>query len=121
MGLETVVRPIVVTDFRPTPRRILPPSDDNAISIDGGSSHIVTLSHTQSASWSHTVETETHRTYDVMRIHNPDNDEQFVDDEVIKKIKFKGVDGKIRKVTYTDPPAQDNIEILEEDQERDHS
>lgn len=121
MGLETVIRPVTSRDFRPTAKPLVAPSDDNPITIDGGTAQLIALNHSANYSWSHQSETEVERTYDVMRIHNPDDEDQFVDDEVITKIKLRGADGSIRKVRYNDPPAQDNIELLSEDNKRSNS
>lgn len=118
MGLETIVRPINNKDFQPTARPLIEPSDDNPITIDGGTAQLISLNHSANYSWSHQSEKEVERTYDVMRIHNPDDEDQFVDDEVVKKIKLRGADGNIRKVNYGDPPEADNIEIRERDQKR---
>lgn len=118
MGLETVIRPVVSPDFRPQPRRVLPPSDENGITIDGGTSQLVNLSHNANYSWSHTVEREVERTYSVFRIHNPDDNEQFVDDEVITKMKRVGIDGSITKIKYGIPDEGDNVELLDSGRKR---
>lgn len=121
MGLETIVRPVTSKDFRPTAKRSLPPTDDNPVSFDGGTGRLIDLNHSANYSWSHTVERETERTYDTLRIHNPDDSSQFVDDEVITKIRYRNWDGNIRKVRLTDPPEQDNIEIISRDNTRSNS
>lgn len=121
MGLETVIRPIASRDFRPTAKPLVEPSDDNPITIDGGTAQLINLNHSANYSWSHISEREVERTYDVMRIKNPEDASQYIDDEVITKIKLRGIDGTTRKVRYADPPEADNIEILSEDNERTNS
>lgn len=118
MGLETIVRPISSKDFRPTARPLIESSDDNPTTIDGGTGQLIALNHSANYSWSHNIEREYERTYDVMRIHNPNDDSQFVDDEVITEMRRANFDGSITKVKYGHPTAEDNIEILDSGRKR---
>lgn len=118
MGLETVVRPIENRDFRPTPKQLLEPSDDNEFILDGGDGSMLSLRHSINYSWSHTAETEVRRKFDVDRIHNPDDDEQFVDVERITQLRVKDAKGKIRKLHLARPPAADNITTVSTDNVR---
>lgn len=111
-GLETVIRPIVNPDFRPRARPKLDESEDEPFTLNGGDGNMLSLSHSLSVSWSHSVETETRRVYDVHRVHNPDDEDQFVDVEVVTKLETKDAKGNKRKVYLGRPPAQDNIERL---------
>lgn len=111
-GLETVIRPIVNPDFRPRQRPKIDESDDEPFQLNGGDGKMIALRHQLSVNFSNSVETETRRVYDKVRIHNPDDDEQFVDDEVMTKLETRDAKGKIRKIYLGQPPAQDNITIL---------
>lgn len=121
MGLETVIRPIVNSDFRPTPKQILEPSDDEPFTMDGGDGSMLSLRHTINVSFSHTVERELKRTFDIDRIHNPEDNEQYVDDEVMTKLEVKDANGKRRKLYLARPPARDNIETLSSNNVRTNS
>lgn len=112
MGLETVIRPVVNPDFRPRQRTRLDDSDDEPFTMDGGDGKMISLRHQLSVNWSNTVETETRRIYNVMRIHNPSDNSQFVDDEVMTKLETRDAKGKIRKIYLGTPPAADNITTI---------
>jgi hypothetical protein len=112
MGLETLVRPLAVPDVRPRPTAgLLGPSTQDPIKIDGGAGQEIALSHSRTWSWSSQREREVRRVYDVMRVHNPDDDQQFVDVEVVRGMALKNANGTMTKRKFEKPPADDNIEI----------
>ena len=72
MGFETVVRPAVFPNIRPQPSRALPiedaPDKGLAVISGGGASGVISLSHSESHSWSRSRMVEVKRTFDKVRV-----------------------------------------------------
>lgn len=143
MGFEVVVRPVVLPDIRPRPRRSLPPADDpekGFAVIRGNGFHQGSQSLNWTASTSQSRPVEVKRRVDETRVYQKDSDgninrENFVDIQVANKIWLKGGRGptvqdldegqQINRETgnieekqitfYQRPKQQDNIEILKKD------
>lgn len=114
MGLEIVVRPNLPAGKRPQPKR-LPQSNDEPVSFDGGSGQIIELTHSRNWSYSKQRERETRRIYDVLRVRNPDDNQQYVDVEVVRGLQTVTADGKINKYKFNKPSG----EVIESLQTRD--
>lgn len=112
MGLEILVRPLVVPAARPNPAQQTTDDDDDGVAFDGGAGRPIELSHSRSVSYSKQNQTELKRAYDVVRIHNPDDDTQYVDDEVTTALLIKP-SGKPPVVwNLAKPKPADNIEKI---------
>jgi hypothetical protein len=98
MGLEVVVRPVVLPNIRPAPARSLPPADDPTqgfCEIKGNPAKQVDLTSSWSFSLSRSVNVETERTVDTARVYQQDDDgtvnqDNFVDVDVATRIKSNG-------------------------------
>lgn len=119
-----------------TPKRRLmipPPAtseqvDDGLMRIKGSGAQVINLSHSRSENYSRQVVKETKRTYDEVRIKNPDDESQYVD--VQRPIKTnmqtpntRGVMDPLSVQFWTPPyitlvyarqPEQDNVEVIRE-------
>src|SRR3954469_8914596 len=89
-SLEHVVRPVVVAGFRPQARVL--PVDPNAtlteFKLEGGSSKPVEESFNGNTSITYSIKhKERDRTFDQIRVKNPDDNDQHVDVEVATQVK----------------------------------
>jgi hypothetical protein len=119
-SLERVIRPRVSPRIRPavTPQ-ILPSEDDGAgIARIAGNTQVINLSHSYNSTQSRRAEKEIKRKFDLVRVKNPNDEEQYVDLEVTHKIHTLDGRGLTAKYNFAKPPPAENIEILEEDKER---
>lgn len=95
-GFETIVRPVVFPNIRPTPTRSLPPADDpeqGKCIIGGGGGGLMSATESISVSGSTHNPKETERRVDVARVYQKDDDgtvnrDNFVDIEVANRIKM---------------------------------
>jgi hypothetical protein len=144
-GFETIVRPVVFPNIRPTPKQSVRPqeaaSDDpekGMCVIRGTSGKIVQLPYSFSSHMSKSQPVETERRFDEVRVFQQENDgtvnkENFVDIEVPNKITMrtgsdagddssgshpgKGDETKIH-YWYARPIEKENIEIRKRDETR---
>jgi hypothetical protein len=123
LGLEIVVRPSQTPDVRPFPSAGGPPvpqADEQFIEIGGGEVSVTRLSYSFSSSTSRSRKTrEIDREVDVLRIKNPDDEEQFVDVEVARKVNM--VDQQTGEKVLLDMPEgpiPDNVEVLSRGERR---
>jgi hypothetical protein len=104
-GLERIVRPFQSRDVTP-PQRILNPSEpqvDNVLIQCGQTGSTKTFNSSYSSTITSYVESkhrELSRETSVKRITNPDDDSQYVDVELIDKLKTSGVNGQETTFTY---------------------
>lgn len=119
MSLEVIVRPFVNPDTRPKARAPKPVVDERITEIAGRRGSFIQLSHSESTSWNTSNQTEVKRTFDVVRVKNPDDDQQHVDVEVTTKLRVRNADNSQSTLRLAKPTATENTEILEEDRERD--
>jgi hypothetical protein len=115
-----VVRPIVVEDWKPAPQPPIVVDPDKAekpFELSGGSLRIFENTYSISSSESRQYkQQETGRTGDVMRVYNPEDDEQYVDVEVPHAIRHVGGDSpRFGKATEYEPmePAPNTEKIGE--------
>jgi hypothetical protein len=121
----------------PKLKGIIPPPavteqpDDGLMRIKGSGAAVINLNHSESYNYSRSVVKETKRTYDEVRIKNPDDPEQHVDVQRPRKINTQSNEattGAPRKNTGATGPAnvttiyakqapQDNVEVLRENVE----
>lgn len=97
VGLETVVRPVILPDIRPRARQSLPPQDDpdkGLAKIAGQPATQVSLSYSMSISSSKKKPVETERRVDETRVYQMEDDgtvnkENFVDLQVANRITMR--------------------------------
>jgi hypothetical protein len=100
-GLEVVVRPVVLSNIRPTPRQALPPIDNPEqgwAEIRGNPAQQIDLTFSWSASTSKSKGVETERRVDTARVYQMDddgevNEDNFVDIDVANRIRLRGGKG----------------------------
>lgn len=101
MGLETIVRPVVFPNIRPTSARVLPPEHDpekGLAKIRGNPTQSVTVSYSFSFNWTSNRQVEIERRVDKVRVYQKDDDgeinrDNFVDIEVANRIRKRGAKG----------------------------
>jgi len=104
-SLERIVRPFQSKDVTP-PQRILNPSDlpvDNVLIQCGQVGSTKTFNSSFSSTVTSYVENkhrELNRDTSVKRITNPDDETQYVDVELIDKLKTSGVNGQETTFSY---------------------
>ena len=123
MGLEVVVRPVVLPNIRPPVPGVMAPPDDptkGLAVLSGGSGKFIGTSASTSVSVSkQRPHKETKRQVDVERIYQMDDDgninkDNFVDVERMKKVQFENTGGEIVNRAYADPSEpRDNVETRE--------
>jgi hypothetical protein len=118
MGLEIIVRPSLPNAKRPVAKQSAA-VDDAPFTMDGGSTSATELSHSRSVSYSNQLNREVRRVYDVVRVKNPDDEDQHVDVEVTRGMVLANGLGGINKLKLSKPPTADNIEVLESLKTRD--
>ena len=119
MGFESIVRPVVVPNIRPTPSQGVPAADDpnkGVFTIHGTSGSFIELPYSWSASTSQSNPTETKRRVDVARVYQMDDDrnvnkDNYVDIEVANRVWMD--DGTEHRYGYNPVQEDDNIEIRE--------
>lgn len=99
---------------------------DGLTRIKGSGASPVTLNHSESENHTRSVMRETQRTYDEVRVKNPDDPSQHVDVQRPRKVNFESDedDRRHRNVTdmapgynavlYAKEVLKDNIEIIRE-------
>lgn len=124
--LELLVRPNQSSDFRPpgnAPRRAqvgdVTKNDNVLVSWGSGGDSIFTVT---SPSFGFKLEEdkgEIERTYDVVRIKNKDDPEQYVDTQVMTEWKGRNrIDGSRTTLRFAPPEEDENSEVLEKDKKR---
>lgn len=118
MSYETIVRPVVMPNIRPSTAQPVPVEDTSnsgVFTIHAASGKFLDLQYSWSASTSQSNPTETKRRYDVARVYQKDdsgnvNQDTFVDIEVANKIWMN--DGSVQsRYGYQRVPEDDNIKI----------
>jgi hypothetical protein len=121
-GFETIVRPAVVPNIRPSPAQKVVAFDDPGQGfaiIHGNPAKQLNLTTTTSISISRNNGQEVERRVDQVRIYQVDeqgniNKSNFVDVEVANRLRVKDPTGRV--TTYYRPtPTADNIELLKPD------
>ncbi len=124
------------SSFNEAPKRKLaipPPAaseqpDDGLMRIRGSGSQVINSSHSRSASFSRQVAKETKRTYDEVRIKNPDDNSQYVDVQRPFKTNMQTPNTRgvfdpwqvqfwaptYTTIVYAKQPEQDNVEVIQE-------
>lgn len=120
MGLELVVRPVVFPSIRPAPPQIpvVVEEDDRVSEIIGRGGRAITLSHSRRWSSSRNNQRELSRTFDTVRVFNPQDEEQFVDIEVVKKLNVRNSNGDRQTLRLCDHAAGANTQIINTRQQR---
>lgn len=127
MGVFSRAIRLPTGDFPPAKPKIifttLPPPDASEqserglITIQGSSVSIITLNHSHSSSTTRSVKKETKRTYDEVRVKNPDAPNQHVDVQRPVRVTVSptsvGVNsGGASVIIYAKQPPEDNVEVL---------
>jgi hypothetical protein len=121
MGFETVVRPAVFPNIRPSPARLVPIADapDKGLAvITGGSNRLVDLPYTENHSWSRNRSVEVKRTYDKARVYytRPDgtfDTSKYWEFEVLRSIEYLEDGKNVIGASFAPLEHLDNIEVVE--------
>lgn len=127
VGLEVVVRPVVLPNIRPAAPRVLAPADDpeqGIVTLGGSGGRLIDLPyHFTSSVQRQLPHYEKERTFDKDKIKQKDkdgkvNEDNFVEAERMKRVVLVSPDGDEREYRFADPPKVDNIETVQTDQVR---
>jgi hypothetical protein len=117
MSLEHIVRPVVVESLRPAPQNGLrtPNSDTEEAILEWGRSgdSIFTISASAHQEAQNPDHTEVSRKVDVVRVKNPDDEEQFVDVEVMRE--YRGINkatGEKFNLAFDNVPTGPQVEVI---------
>jgi hypothetical protein len=119
MGLETVVRPVVVPNIRPPAAQSAPGADapDKGIAkINGSNGRFLDLTYSWSATLSQSNPREQKRRVDTFRIYQKDNRDNYVDVEIANKLWMDEGKRTIKRYKFKRGEEADNIELLDTDQ-----
>lgn len=122
-NLEQIVRPSQSPDIRPAPTTALlePPKTVNNPNVVWGTSgnSIFQLRAHASGQVDNRQDYETSRKFDVVRVKNPDDENQYIDVEVMTEYQARNkIDDSRTKLRFDKPKAKDNIEIISRDNTR---
>lgn len=122
-NLEQIVRPAQTKNIRPLAISIsrVPSADPTAAVLTWGEAgnSIFTLQANVKQTVKNDRNTETKRTFDVVRITNPDDETQFIDTEVMTSYQARNTISRDRiELRFAKPEASDNIQILKRNQTR---
>ena len=117
---EAVVRPSVFPDVRPRPAQQPPAlqAEDRIFEVDSGNGKVLQLTHSLSSSFSRSTVTELERTFDEVRLTNPDGGGEHIDAEIAHKFKMRDQNGDTARRTYRRPAASPTVQILSTDNKR---
>jgi len=116
---ETFVKPQVPPSFAPTPNQAPALSeDDRLVTFNSQGAKVIRLSNSGSYNFTKSKATEKKRTFDVARVHNSLAPSQFVDVEVVHRLKLRDALGNPMSRSYAKPAPRDNVEILQQNQTR---
>lgn len=120
MSLEAIVRPAIVPDLRPTPTQVALPAPDaeRQTEIASSNARLINLRHSFTWSWDKQTFTETGRTFDVARVFNVDNRNNYVDVEFPYKIRLRDSSGSPAGLRLDRVQNTDNTEVTLTDQVR---
>jgi len=117
-SLERIIRPAQTAGIRPTNfavARAAPASGEEALITWGGPGATVfeLKAHIKEDTKPLDEKQETERTFDVVKIKNPDDDTQFIQTEVMTAYQARNkIDGSRIKLFYEPQQAAPNIEIV---------
>lgn len=123
MGLEVVVRPVVLPNIRPTTPRVLAPPDNpesGIATMSGGGGKFIGTSYSWSVSVSRSKpHKEQARQVNTERVYQMDdqgniNRNNFIDVERLKRVRLDTGKEQV-KVLYGSYPQPENVETLETD------
>ena len=117
---ETLVRPSIPTDTSPSPNLlpVQPSEEDRLVEINSEGAKVLQLTHSRSYNFVKSKASEKKRTFDVARVSNSADSSQFVDVEVVHRLKLRDALGNSVSRTYAKPAPRDNVQILQENQTR---
>lgn len=127
MGLELIVRPVVVRDTRPAPVQLpyVPDESETATEIAGRGGQVITLSKSENVHYDRSEgrQVETTRVVDRQRVFNATfdgsgnvlsvNRNQYVDIDQTRAVVFQNRQGQLRTQIYSAAPQADNIETID--------
>lgn len=123
-SVENVVRWAGIPQSRPVPRAatVNPVSaedtDRSFFTITGTAGKVIELKHSKSANMSRHISQELERTFDTMRVKNPDDHDQHVDVEVMTRLKSINWAGVTEVQRLQKPQETDDIEKIDEGRKR---
>jgi len=120
---EALVRPSIPPDTRPTPSQVPATTnlEDRLFTLNSQGAKVLRYSFSQSFSFTKSKASEKKRTFDVARVSNASDSSQFVDVEVVHRLKLRDALGNSVSRTYSKPQPRDNVQILQENQTRSRS
>jgi hypothetical protein len=121
-NLESVVRPYAIQGVNPPKPQVEGPNAPEQAILEFGGSGASVFTVALSA-FTEVVTIEPHReisrTFDVVRVKNPDDPKQFVDVESLRKVTLQNVStGAKREITYAEQQADANTEFVKRNQIR---
>jgi len=127
--LELLVRPNQTADFRPLPGapRLAQVGDetknDNVVVSWGGTGDsIFTIARPPFGFKVEDDKQETERTYDVVRVKNPDDPDQYVDTEVMTEWKARNkIDSSRTTLRFASPTSSQTTEVISRGNKRSSS
>lgn len=120
---EQFVRPFLAGPIAPKPKTHIPlpvstEESGSGFAVITGAGQMIALSHSFNSSFSRSIEKESERTFDTMRVKNPDDPEQHVDVEAVVRMAMQLANGLTAKRTYAKPKENDDVEIIDEGRKR---
>lgn len=111
---EAFVRPNLTPDFRPNPSQQAPalPEDERLVELSSGHGKVLRYAFSNSYSYSKSKATETQRRYDIGRIFNPTDPGQFIEAEIVKRLRLREVNGNTAIRTYATPQNAAGVQII---------
>lgn len=120
-SLVVVVRPNIAPDIRPVarPAIVIETEDERDIEIIGQRGQCINLTHSRRHQFSRSNEREKGRTFDLMRVKNPQDHSQFVDVEAVTRLRKVNPSGDLSTLRLAKPQETEHVERLRENQRRD--
>lgn len=123
-GMVGIVRSFGYPDIRPIPtyvrkEKATPNEDEDTVTWGGAGNDIFALQATVKAEVPKPTSEEISRKYDVVRIENPNDSEQYVEAEVMTEYNARNTISKERTtLRFAKPEPSANVKILSRDNQR---
>lgn len=113
--LEFVVRPVQAPLIRPSPGAPKAAEPEEKVTeINGGSVQELQLRASYSKSVTHSRSSkEKERVVDLVRVKNPEDENQYIDMQVAHRLTLKGSPTATQRMRLKPPAEAENVEILQ--------